>query len=55
MPELELFKQLLLLAHSDPTVLMTTSLLAAVGPRVGVEEGASIPSADLSSKKGSQT
>ncbi len=54
MPELELFKQPLLLAHSDPMGLMTTILLVAVGPQVGVEEGASIPSADSSSKEGSQ-
>lgn len=55
MPELGLFKQPLLLAHSDPMVLMTTSPLAAVDPQVGVEEGALIPSVDSSSKEESQT
>ncbi|KAL0203532.1 hypothetical protein M9458_001550, partial [Cirrhinus mrigala] len=54
MPEPVLFKQPLLLAHSDPMVLMTTSLLAAADPQVEVEEGASIPSADSSFKKESQ-
>jgi len=55
MPELGLSKQPLLLVHSDPMGLMTTNPLAAVDPRVGVEEGVSIPSADSSFKSHSQT
>lgn len=50
-PELALSKQPLRPVHSDPMVLMTTSLLAAADPRVEVEEGDLTPSADWSSKK----
>lgn len=52
MPEPGLSKRLRP-AHFGPMVLMTMSPLAAVDPQVGVEEEASIPSADSSSNKAS--